>query len=126
MKDKVYNKIVRTNVPEIIKSEGKTCYYIELYTSTEEDLAIVKNLLKDKIIEEAQEVRNAKNKWELLEEIADLLDVIDELLRLEPLGAIEQVKTLRAAKNITKGAFSEYDYSKSQSKYIKLLKVENE
>jgi predicted house-cleaning noncanonical NTP pyrophosphatase (MazG superfamily) len=135
MSRKVYNKLVRSEIPDIIKSEGRECVYIELETSDETERKIVKNLLKEKVLEEAKEVLESKNRGELLEEIGDLLDVIDELLRLEcfdmhksyNVDFIKQnLQTIRSSKNITKGKFKSECQNSYHLKYIKLLSVDDE
>lgn len=70
---KIYNKLIRDKIPEIIAHEGKTC---EIEALNDADY---KQALRDKIIEEGEEVRTASDD-ELATEIADLYEVIDALI----------------------------------------------
>ena len=67
--EKVYNKLVRDRIPEIIKKDGETLFVRKL--SQKEFKAEV---LK-KVLEEAQELSEAKNREELLKECADLQEI---------------------------------------------------
>lgn len=132
MGKKVYNKLVRSEIPEIIKSEGRTCTYVEL--DVEEDKDHIIQLLKEKLIEEAQEVMEAKHRGNLIEELGDLNSVYHELVRL--LGCSYVIGDVSKAKDIQKGQFKigvdvngrrvssrdPYD----SLKYIKLISVDDE
>lgn len=66
-------KLIRDNIIEIIKSKWEKCnYYIA------DNITYTKKLY-EKLIEESNEVINSKNKDELTEEIADLLEVINTI-----------------------------------------------
>lgn len=67
-------KLVRDKIPEIITAKGELAdYYIA-------DVEEYKIRLKDKLLEEVEECINADNKQNLIEEIADVLEVIDAIL----------------------------------------------
>ncbi len=66
MKTIIYNKLVRDNIPEIIKSSGKECD-VEIL-SDEKYL----QMLDAKLDEELEEYHKEQN----LEELADLLEVL--------------------------------------------------
>lgn len=68
-------KLVRDKIPEIIVSKWEKCEY---HIASEEEY--FKSLL-DKVLEEAWEVMSSKNDVELKEEIADLYEVIDAILK---------------------------------------------
>ncbi|AVX31553.1 putative house-cleaning noncanonical NTP pyrophosphatase, all-alpha NTP-PPase (MazG) superfamily [Carboxydocella thermautotrophica] len=81
---KVYNKLVRDRIPEIIEQTGKKVEY-----QIVEDNGKVIRLLEEKLLEEWQEYKESGS----VEEIADLLEVLfaiaerkgisrDELLEL--------------------------------------------
>jgi predicted house-cleaning noncanonical NTP pyrophosphatase (MazG superfamily) len=70
---KIYNKLVRDKIPDIITSDGRKC---ETEILSEVDY---KQALRDKITEEGEEVRSASD-GDLLTEIADLYEVIDALI----------------------------------------------
>lgn len=61
-----YNKLVRDRIPEIIKSQGKTCE-VEIL----DDEAYLK-ALEDKLLEEVNEYRESPS----IEELADILTVL--------------------------------------------------
>ncbi len=68
--EKVYNKLVRDNIPEIIKTDGKTPIYRVL-----DEVEYWEYLLK-KNEEELEEVRNAQSLEERKKELADKLELI--------------------------------------------------
>lgn len=63
---KIYNKLVRDNIPEVIKASGKTCE-IEIVNEKEKQ-----ELLEKKLLEEVNEYLEDKN----LEELADVMEVL--------------------------------------------------
>jgi predicted house-cleaning noncanonical NTP pyrophosphatase (MazG superfamily) len=71
---KIYNKLIRDQIPQIIEQSGCN-YAIANYSDLEYLQA-----LKEKLVEEAQEVVIASNKAELINELADLFEVVDSLL----------------------------------------------
>ncbi|MCT7951185.1 nucleoside triphosphate pyrophosphohydrolase [Ancylothrix sp. C2] len=72
---KEYKKLVRDRIPEIIREAGRDCE-IETLSETQYRLA-----LRDKLIEEAQEVRGALNQEDLIKELADLSEVIEAIIQ---------------------------------------------
>lgn len=68
--EKVYNKLVRDNIPEIIKKDGRNPICHELDNNEYWEYL----LEKDK--EELLEVRNASTKEEIKMELADKLEII--------------------------------------------------
>lgn len=73
---KTYNKLVRDRIPEMIEADGKTCE-VEVLS----DAAFLKALL-DKLVEEAQEARDASPS-ERMTELADVFEVMDAVMRAE-------------------------------------------
>ena len=63
---KIYNKLVRDRIPEIIKESGTTCE-IEIVNRKEKQ-----ELLEKKLLEEVNEYLEDKN----LEELADVMEVL--------------------------------------------------
>lgn len=63
---KIYNKLVRDNIPEVIKASGKICE-IEIVNGKEKQ-----ELLEKKLLEEVNEYLEDKN----LEELADVMEVL--------------------------------------------------
>lgn len=86
----VYNKLVRDQIPEIIKRSGKTCLVKVL--SDEEFLM----MLDSKLDEELAEYHKDQN----IEELADLLEVIRTaaVARGYTLEELERVRAEKAAK----------------------------
>lgn len=67
---KVYNKLVRAKIPEIIEKSGKEFSY-KIVSDEEYEKA-----LKEKLIEEAIEVSKA-NRSNIVEELADVLEIVE-------------------------------------------------
>lgn len=95
-----YNKLVRDNIPQIIKDSGKKCSVRIL-----NDEEYVK-ALKEKIVEEAKELLEAKTSEDVIEELADLYEVVEALL-IEGKIDLLAIKKKRIQKNMEKGAFDE-------------------
>ena len=74
--EKTYNKLVRDNIPNIIKSNGETP--ITRILTNEE----YKQELEKKLYEEYQEVLESSGE-DRIEELADMLEVIKSLAKLE-------------------------------------------
>ncbi len=68
--EKIYNKLVRDKIPEIIKNNGEIPVIRELASEEYWDY-----LLK-KVIEELEEVKAAPNNDERRKELADMLELI--------------------------------------------------
>ncbi len=75
MTRKEYNKLVRDRIPEIIRQSGREC---ETFIMDEMQY---KNVLKMKLIEESEEVVNAKPE-ELIKELADVFEVVDGIIEI--------------------------------------------
>ena len=74
---KVFNKLVRDKIPDIIKSNGENSI-----TRVLEDEEYRKELYK-KLLEETDEVIKSQNMEETLEELADVLEVLKSIAELE-------------------------------------------
>ena len=75
MVEKIYNKLVRDNIPDIIeKSERQTCYY----TTCNSDAEYFKNLV-EKVEEEIREFE--KNPCG--QEMGDVMEVLDAIIKLK-------------------------------------------
>lgn len=96
--EKVYNKLVRDNIPDIILNKGEKP--ITRTLSNEE----YKIELEKKLYEEYQEVLSATNPQEKLEELADMLEIIISLARLED-SNIDNVIEIAKRKKIKRGGF---------------------
>lgn len=91
---KIYNKLVRDNIPEIIKSSGKKCNTRVL--DKEEFI----NSLNKKLEEEFNEY---KESCDILE-LADMLEVIYGILDAQGI-AIEEFEKIRKDKKEARGGF---------------------
>ena len=96
--EQIYNKLVRDNIPDIIKKNGG-----EPYIRTLDDFEYKKELEK-KLYEEYNEVLNASNKEEKIEELADMLEIISALAKVEG-KSLEDVISCAKQKSIKRGAF---------------------
>lgn len=70
---KYYRKLVRDRIPEICEADGNDAVIKTL------TLKQFQEELRRKFLEEAKEIKNAKNKKELIEELADILELVDAL-----------------------------------------------
>ena len=93
---KVYNKLVRDKIPEIIEADEKTCKTRIL--SDEEYIAS----LEAKLNEEVAEYQADKN----LEEMADVLEVL-QAISLARGYSLEELEALRAKKANERGGFAD-------------------
>lgn len=94
MAKKLYHKLVRDRIPEIIEQSGKTCVVSVL--SDEEYLRMV----DEKLNEELAEYRADGS----IEELADLMEVIYAAAKARGY-TIEQLETVRVDKAQRRGTF---------------------
>ena len=97
--EKIYNKLVRDKIPEIIENDGKTPV-VRVLNDNE-----YKKELEKKLKEEYEEVLLAKDKKERLEELADMLEVIRTLALLED-EDIQSVINIMDKKRGKRGGFT--------------------
>lgn len=96
---KIYNKLVRDNIPEIIEREGKKANFLTL---TDEEYIIE---LKKKSYEELDEFCAAVTTKEAVEELADLLEII--YAHVQVLGtSFDEVEQVRQRKAMERGGFN--------------------
>ena len=93
---KVYNKLVRDRIPEIIKADGKECE-TEIASGIEKQ-----ELLEKKLLEEVNEYIEDKN----LEELADIMEVLFGLANELGYNEEELLKK-RRDKLVERGGFKE-------------------
>lgn len=98
--EKLYNKLVRDDIPNIILNNGKNEAPIVRVLSVDD----YKKELMKKLTEEYQEVMNSKTKEELIEECADMLEVLFAIANLEGY-TIEQLMRIREEKKEQRGGF---------------------
>lgn len=95
--ERIYNKLVRDNIPNIIKEKGETPI-TRILNDNE-----YKKELENKLYEEYKEVLEA-NGNDRVEELADMLEVISALAKLEG-KSLEEVITVSKEKSNKRGAF---------------------
>ena len=93
---KVYNKLVRDKIPEIIEADGKECKTRIL--SNDEYIAALEAKLK----EEVAEYQVDKN----LEEMADVLEVLQAICTARGYS-MDELEAMRAKKAEKRGGFRE-------------------
>lgn len=104
---KVYNKLVRDKMIDIYKHDVENKISAEGYSIRYMEREETLERLKDKLLEESQEVFEAYGKEDttpLKEEIADVIEVIDAILYHNGIS-LEEVLKIRDAKKEKKGGF---------------------
>ena len=90
----IYNKAIRDRIPEIIKESGRTC---KISILSDEDFLIE---LEKKLSEELEEYSRSK----LIEELADIIEVILRILELKG-KSIDELNKIRLEKKERSGGF---------------------
>jgi predicted house-cleaning noncanonical NTP pyrophosphatase (MazG superfamily) len=96
---KIYHKLVRDRIPEIISANGSTS---EIEIMDEETY---RQALRQKLIEEAQEAATA-DEQHLITELADLYEVIDALMTCDHISP-SQVRDEQTQRRSARGGFSQ-------------------
>ncbi len=86
------SKLIRDKIPEIVKSKWEQ---ISISIANQEEFRIK---LFEKLIEESNEVIDAKTKSEIIEEMADLYEVIDSILENEKIDKSDVLKIQKEKK----------------------------
>ncbi len=98
------NKLIRDKIPEILLQEGS--YKIMAHTMNDGEFLLN---LKKKLLEESQEVCEASIRAELIEELADVSEVIRSLCTSSGF-TLEDVEMARLKKREQKGGFEKRIY----------------
>ena len=98
MNRKTYNKLIRDKIPEIIKKDNAVPKVSEL------DDNQFKVALKEKLVEEAKELLEAKTDKEILNELSDVLQLL-ESIALNNNIAIAEVKKQKEKNEVERGGF---------------------
>ena len=101
--EQIYNKLVRDNIPEIINHNGETPI-TRILTDEEYKLE-----LERKLNEEYNEVLKTTTPEERIEELADMLEIITSLAKLEGKSLEDIVWTAKCKKN-KRGGFDKKIY----------------
>lgn len=99
----VYNKLVRDNIPEIIKCNNDGEAVIRILSDEE-----YKKALEDKLYEEYQEVLESSGE-DRVEELADMLEIMISLARLEK-SNLEAIIEIAKKKKVKRGGFEKKLY----------------
>ena len=100
--ERIYNKLVRDKIPNIIKEKGETPI-IKTLNEIE-----YKKELENKLYEEYKEVIES-NGNDRIEELADMLEVIKALAKLEKRD-LNDVLTIADKKSKKRGGFEEKNF----------------
>lgn len=95
-----FNKLVRDKVPDEIESRGESVDVVRLMGDA------LLDALKRKLVEEALEVSDAKSSADVIEELADLQEVILALMAVLTIGG-DEVMRARERKKGKRGGFEE-------------------
>lgn len=99
----VYNKLVRDNIPEIIKYNNDGEAVIRILSDEE-----YKKALEDKLYEEYQEVLESSGE-DRVEELADMLEIMISLAKLEK-SNLEKIIEIAKKKKAKRGGFDKKLY----------------
>lgn len=105
-----HNKLVRDLIPEFIQSTGATCQ-VEVLSPPEYEQA-----LRQKLVEEAQEAAAAASLDQLIQEIADVREVLDALMLAHQISE-NTVAEAQVQKRQARGSFQ---------KRLKLIQTESQ
>ncbi|MEK7158842.1 MAG: nucleoside triphosphate pyrophosphohydrolase [Patescibacteria group bacterium] len=100
MKKMIYHKLVRDRIPEIITADGGVPEVRVL------DEGAFKAALRDKMVEEAGELANAKTREEILNELADILQLVESVAQVEDV-TIAEVESKKQNKKVERGGFDQ-------------------
>lgn len=91
----IYNKLVRDNIPDIIEADDK-----KYRTKILNDQDYISEL-KKKLCEEANEVNQAMNREEIIEELSDIIEIVETLKNIYDIQTdeIEEVRKTKVNKN---------------------------
>ena len=97
--EKIYNKLVRDNIPSIIQEDNEIPI-IRILSDVE-----YRQELYKKLLEESQEVINSQDTEDTLEELADVLEVLKSIAELENRN-LDDVIEIANQKRLKRGGFS--------------------
>lgn len=108
MKRKIFNKLVRDKIPELLDKNGG-----ETETKILDDEEYIK-CLYEKLKEECAEVIGATSRGDLIEELADLSEVILSLTKAKNID-MEEIESTRIEKREKRGGFGSKIFLKSSN-----------
>jgi len=88
---KVYNKLVRDKIPEIIEKDGKSC---KTHILSDEEYLLA---LKDKLFEEMKEFSDEMD----IKELADIQEIVNAIVKAKghTQKEFDEIRQIKAAKN---------------------------
>lgn len=92
-------KLIRDKIPELMAEKNKHCYHAVV-----EDPVLLHELIFKKIHEETEEARTAKDKNDLMTELADIYSLL-EFIAKEYNFELEEIKNISAVKTSINGGF---------------------
>jgi len=98
------DKLIRDRLPAIMRGQGLSVFDRRL-GDAEFDAR-----LRDKLVEEALEARSATSRAELIDELADLSEVMDALAQVNGVTK-DEIEVRRLAKRAERGGFDERVYN---------------
>ena len=104
MSIKQYDKLVRLHIPEIIRDKGNKPITYSIQLKAPGTLPY----LKKKISEEVEELLKAKSRDQIIEEAADVLEIIMTYVGSKGVSP-EELVSVAVAKNIKCGPFIDKD-----------------
>ena len=107
-----YNKLIRDSIPEIVKRAG----WLPTVRTLERGEFL--NALKKKVLEEAGELIQAKDKKGIIDEMVDLRELLDALA-LELKLKREELKKFQKIKRKNRGGFKKRLFLIKQEKKMK-------
>ena len=105
---KTFNKLVRDKIPELLDKNGG-----QTETEILNDEKYI-NCLYEKLKEECEEVVNSNSQENLIEELADLFEVIISLAKAKNI-TLEEIEKIRIEKKNKRGGFDSRLFLKSSN-----------
>jgi len=100
MARKIYNKLVRDKIPQIIEEKGGSPKYSILSAT------LFAAALKEKLVEEAKELNEAEGRDDILNELADVLELIFAIAKNNGV-TMDEIEIRRGKKSAERGGFIE-------------------
>lgn len=100
---KTYNKLVRDKIANIIREDNK---FPKTRILTDDEY---KEALLKKLLEESEEVMNAKDEKDLMKEIGDVQEVLDSIIKAFNLNR-EEIKKIQEKRKKERGGFEKKLY----------------
>jgi len=101
---KSWKKLVRDLIPSQLEAKGITVIYSVISDFLGQD-----HFSRMKLAEEAAEVAKAKSRGEIIEEMADVADAFDLVLKVNKITP-QELSDARAKKNAEKGGLDKFYY----------------